>query len=372
MEQGRRVALDDSGVPFTVESRASLAVRDVAREPALAHRFADRFHPLRQRSGKEPLCAVRLTRLSDGTLLNVCCTHACLDGNAFYTFVRNWSSTCAGRPFPVPVLDPSLVPAATTRSKAEVVRQAEAEGWKKVSAWTLARMTALYASGRLGGRFKVAGYPSEVLRRLRARAIRESAEPGIRTFEALSAHLTRMCARLVGLPETARVSQVTVLDARRHVASLPAEYAANAAFTPTCGEFAAGAPLAEAACAIHRGVAPFMAVPSARLDSYLSMARDMVRHNAAVMPYDVAAMHAATPTLTYVNNFWALPTYDVDFGEGGPVLAIPHDLPDPVVLWPAPPEQGGGVEVYFSGTYARAVKRLSSDDPWWAQLRLVD
>ena len=174
------------------------------------------------------------------------------------------------------------------------------------------------------------------------------------------------------LPETAHMSQVTVLDARKHVASLPAEYAANAAFTPTCAEISVGASMGEVASAIHRGVAPFVAVPSARLVSYLSMARDMVRHNAAVMPYDVAAMHAARPTLTYVNNFWALPIYDVDFGEGRPVLAVPHDLPDPVVFWPAPPEQGAGVEVHFSGTYARAARRLTFDHPWWAQLRLVE
>ena len=90
------------------------------------------------------------------------------------------------------------------------------------------------------------------------------------------------------------------------------------------------------------------------------------------MPYDVAAMHAARPTLTYVNNFWALPIYDVDFGEEGapvlPVAAIPHALPDPVLLWPAPPDQGG-VEVYFAGRHARALRRLPKDDPWWTELR---
>ncbi len=38
------------------------------------------------------------------------------------------------------------------------------------------------------------------------------------------------------------------------------------------------------------------------------------------------------------------------------------------MIWPAPPEQGG-VEIYFGGLYARALKELPADDPWWSEMR---
>lgn len=36
-------------------------------------------------------------------------------------------------------------------------------------------------------------------------------------------------------------------------------------------------------------------------------------------------------------------------------------------FWPAPPEQGG-LEVYLTGPFARALKARRPDDPWWEAL----
>ena len=83
-------------------------------------------------------------------------------------------------------------------------------------------------------------------------------------------------------------------------------------------------------------------------------------------------MHATRPTTVYVNSFSRVPIYEVDFGDEGspvrPVLAIPHDLPDPVLIWPAPPGTGG-VEVFLTGRMARAAARPDAGDPWWKELR---
>jgi hypothetical protein len=375
MVAGSAVTLGNAGVPFSVSSRPSVCVRDLCGCPELTHRFADRLHPLLLQRGRGPVLAVRLTRLRDGTLLTVSCSHAVLDGTAFYTFVRNWSRICTGRPFPTPVLDPTLVPAPTAGPRDEILRRAAAEGWTPVSPWTLARMALLSTLGRLGGRRKMAHLAPQALRRLRNVTRREAARPRLRTFEALSAELTRLCARLVELPEETPCSQVTVLDARGHVASLPVTYVGNAAFTVACTGFAAGASRGEIAARIHDALDSRLAFPSAELASDLSLARAVVSHRALVTPYAVAAMHAPRPTLTYINNFWALPIYDIDFGGEGdpitPLLAVPHDLPDPVLIWPAPPSQGG-LDVYFAGTYARAARRLSANAPWWAELAALE
>jgi hypothetical protein len=81
------------------------------------------------------------------------------------------------------------------------------------------------------------------------------------------------------------------------------------------------------------------------------------------------------PTLLYTNSFSKFPVDDLDFGEAShpirPVRAIPHNLGDAIVLWPAPPSVGG-IELYFSGTLARAVVRLGEKDPWWTALHSFD
>lgn len=370
--KGQGVVFGGTGVPFTVASRPAIARADVVADPALAHRLAGRLSALWVQLGRQPLLKIKLTQLRDGTLLTVTCSHAALDGNAFYTFVRNWSWCCSGHSFEVPVLDPSLVPSALTVTREELVHLVETAGWSKITPWQLARVALLTLSGKLGGRFKVLELSPAALRRLRATAARESGRPDLRTFEALSAFLTRMCVRLVGHPASTRCSQVTVLDARCHVAALPASYAGNAAFAVTSAGFAASATLGEIAAAIQSGLQPFVATPSSRLTHELALARALVQQRALFMTYDVDAMHAYRPTLIYVNNFWTLPIYDLDFGEPGapiaPVLAIPHDLPDPVLIWPTAPERDG-VEVYFTGRLARAAQRLPGDHPWWSELR---
>lgn len=370
--KGRGVVFAEGGVPFTVASQPGISCADIVAEPALAHRHADRMSALGVQFGWQPLLKVRLTRLRDGTLLTVTCSHAALDGNGFYTFVRNWSWSCSGHPFGAPVLDPSLVPPPLAVSRDELVQQAQAAGWSRLTAGQLLRVVLLTLSGKLGGRCKVLTLSPAQLRRLRTAAARASQQTGLRTFEALSAHLTRMAVRLVGHPAATRCTQVTVLDARRHVATLPAEYAGNAAFAITSAGFTADATLGEIATSIQQGLQPYLATPSERLTHEIALVRALVQQRALYMTYDADAMHAAAPTLIYVNNFWTLPIYDLDFGEPGaalaPVLAIPHDLPDPVLIWPTPPEHGG-VEVYFTGRLARAVRRLPADHPWWSELR---
>ncbi|HET7133558.1 MAG TPA: hypothetical protein VFJ95_14995 [Gammaproteobacteria bacterium] len=47
--------------------------------------------------------------------------------------------------------------------------------------------------------------------------------------------------------------------------------------------------------------------------------------------------------------------------------AIPHNLGDPILVWPAPPAVGG-LELYFSGPLARALGRAGGDERWRQEL----
>lgn len=76
-----------------------------------------------------------------------------------------------------------------------------------------------------------------------------------------------------------------------------------------------------------------------------------------VVSFDIAGMYARKPTVFQVNNLSRFPIYEVDFDSGKPVLAIPPDLPNPILIWPAPPWKGG-IEVYFSGVLAHVARKL--------------
>ena len=374
MRRGRVVEPGDAGVPFTVAESAGDTVADVCAAPARAGRFSPPLRPARIRRGSQAPLGVKVTRLRDGWVLGVRCAHACLDGRGFYSMVVAWSRACSGRPFSRPVVDQSLIPVVPGRAKAEAMRAAAEAGWRKVSPVSLVRLLPALLVGRLSERAPAVRFSPAALGRLREAANREGGG-GLSTNEALSAHLTRMCIALHRIPSGTPCGEVTVVDCRGRLASVPAEFAGNASFVIPSAGFAAGAGLGEVARRIHESLAPIVETPSRELLRQVSIGIEMMQHGALRLPYDVVRVHAPRPTVTYVNNFSRLPIYEVDFGDEGrpvrPVLAIPHDLPDPVLIWPAPPETGG-VEVFFTGRAARALRRLDPADPWWKQLRQFD
>jgi hypothetical protein len=374
MRRGRVVEPDDAGVPFTVCESPDATVADVCGAPARAGRHAPPLAMLRVRHGKQAPLGVKITRLRDGWVLGVRCAHACLDGRGFYSMVLAWSRSCSGRPFARPVVDQSLIPTIALRPRDETFRAAAEAGWRRLPWMSLLRALPALLLGRLHERAPAVRFSPAALGRLKEAASRDGGG-GLSTNEALSAHLTRMCVALHRIPSGTPCGEVTVVDCRQRLASVPLEFAGNASFVVPAAGFAAGASLGEVAGRIHESLAPIVESPSRELLRQVSLALELMGQRALWLPYDVGQVHASRPTITYVNNFSKLPIYEVDFGDEGrpvrPVLAIPHDLPDPVLIWPAPPERGG-VEVFFTGRAARALRRLDPADPWWQDLRQFD
>ncbi len=372
MVGGKRVELTNQGVPFEAVEEPELTVEEVCDAPEQAGRFAPPLHKGRVKRGQEAPMTARVTRLADGSVLAVRCIHACLDGSSFYTMVRNWSWLCSGRDFPAPVLDQSLVPVPLERPRAELLACVEEQGWRRPSLFKVVTALPALLPSRLLERTPPIHVAAGELRGLKRRAIESTGREDLSTSTALSAHLARMCALLHGLPDGTRCQQVFVVDGRERAPGLPAPFAGNAASQIRGAAFEAGASFGEIAARAHDALAPFVARPSPPLAEQMALGREIMRRRLLRLPYDVAAMHTARPTVTYLNNFARMPVYDLDFGEPGhplrPVRAIPHDLPDPVLFWPAPPDRGG-VEVYLTGVAARAAARQPEDGEWWRELR---
>ncbi len=374
MREGGRVVLNNTGVPFTHAHTPEHQRRQLEQD----HGFARFFHPQwrqgRVKKGLDAPLALRLTELADGQVLSVTCTHSCMDGASFYGMVQRLSQLCAGRSIEPPVLDQGLLPTPALRSKAEVERDARDAGWRPPAIFRSLPTLAKLAFGGLTNRSRPIHLDEVFLARLRRQG-GEGCPDDIRLGDndLLTAHLSMAVSRLYGHRPDTPIQQVVVIDARRRIASIPATFVGNAALNPLGARFTLGEPLPAVAQATHRALAPMLVRPSPATTRQVLLARELMDHGVILMHFDISAMHSAKPTVCYVNNFVRMPIYDLDFGLPGapvrPVLAIPHDLPDPVLLWPGPPGRGG-VELYLTGRPDTATRALAADDPWWDQLFL--
>ncbi|MBN1336060.1 MAG: hypothetical protein JXB39_08880 [Deltaproteobacteria bacterium] len=362
-----RIHQTGEGVPFTHTSRPDLTLETLCDDPRLAHDLHPPWRRAAFERGQDPPLAAGLVDLEDGQALTLTCAHACMDGESFYTMARAWSRICTGRPVEPTVLDPSLLPSFPDRSKDEAVRAARDAGWVKPSVLRMLPTLARLMLGRLGNRSRPILLDASALD-----AIGDAAGAGLPEDvrlgrnDVITAHLTRMCARLCHPPDTV-CQQVVVLDGRGHLSGVPDAFVGNVALSALGARFPAGASLPEVALATHRALAPWLARPSPALDALWCTSLELMRHRVLMATYDVSATYTRRPTVFYVNNFARMPVYDVDFGTGPPVRVVPHDLPDPILVWPAPPGRKG-VEVYLAGVLDRA-SRAWGDDAWWAELR---
>jgi hypothetical protein len=280
--------------------------------------------------------------------------------------VLRWGRVCSGLPIEPPVLDPSLPPVPPERPKADARQAALDAGWCKPSLLRMLPALVQLILGRLGNRSRAVHLDVPALARLGEAARRGAPDDVVLgANDVLTAHLTRMLARLCHPPGTSCL-QVVVLDGRRHLLGVPGNFAGNASITALGARFDAGVGLAELAVATHRALSPWLERPSPTMAAQWCRSLELMHHRLFMANYDLAATYTRRPTVFYMNNFARLPIYDVDFGSGPPTRVIPHDLPDPILVWPAPPALGG-VEVYLAGVLDRASRALG-DEAWWSEL----
>ena len=93
---GDRIICNGAGVLFEYSSFPETSSRDISMMEITGERYGATFDVKAAMAGKSSLMSVKVSRLKDGTLLNVKCSHFCADGDAFYTMVRNWASETRG------------------------------------------------------------------------------------------------------------------------------------------------------------------------------------------------------------------------------------------------------------------------------------
>ena len=308
---------------------------------------------------------VRLTELRDGCVLAVCCSHACVDGTGFLTVMREWSRAVAGAPIATPpVARPA--PPAPPRAKGAVARSARDAGMHPISLCTGLRYLATTRLAR--ERAFVGRLSADALRGCHRACQRESPGERVTLNTALVAHVTRCLTTLLRFAPDAPITVSVVADTRGRLAAFPRDYVGNAS-TIVCTEaMPAGAPRGEIAARIQRELRRTLSRSTARLAAREALLDEVIVRRVRFLQVPLGRMMRRRPSHIYTNSFATYPIYDLDFGGVRPIRVVPPNLGDPVMIWPAPPDVGG-VEVHVGGPFARHLRTLADDDPWWSAFR---
>ena len=352
------VTLTNEGVPFETSYEPELTVEDVLKRNDFTNinEFSIKINPARFFKGLEAPLSIKITKLKNGYVLGVQCSHACLDGDSFYTMIYNWGQLCNNQPFNKPLLDQSLLPAPENKTVEEIRAEALEAGWKKISIFSIVKLLPVFASGIMKKRSRPFHISSETIDLLKAR-LSKTPDTLYSTHVVLSALITKKCMELFNHPENTRCSAVSVVNTRNRLAGVPSNYAGNSSLTLATPSFPVKAGIEEVASIIDQTLKPARQSPSPELMQLMKLNINTMKHKQPFAPFDVFGMHAKKPTIIYLNNFSKLHIYDIDFGSGKPIKVIPHDLLDQVVFWPSPPNKGG-MEVYFSGVPNRYIEKL--------------
>lgn len=358
--KGEKIVPSGEGIPFTVCEDSGLTTAEAARIPDAVNGFAS---PLKLSSFKKGACpplSLRLTHLSDGSVLSVQAAHGCMDGSSFYTMMNNWAALCRGEEIRPPVTGGTVFVPHEGASKEALVQRAANRGWYRLGWKDLFRgfgaglgIVSVYRSRPLF-------FPEEKLVELQRRFNSvHGTDFGRGTL--LAAVIAKM-SLVAAKPEHAeRCSQITVADLRGRLPGLPAEWVGNAVCNLSTDVFNSGDTLYTIAGKIGGKIREMFSEGARELEDFMELYIDCIGYRIPFLPFDLKGMTNRRPTAIYINNFLKFDIYGVDFGAGRPVAALPPDLPDQVRIWPASPDRGGA-EVYFTGRLARIIDGLPDPD----------
>ena len=355
---GDGITCSNAGVLWEDTAVPDISVKDMPRQTMPGKVFHAMFDNKAALSGNFPLLSVKVSRLEDGTVLNVRCSHFCADGNSFYSMMGNWASLTRGEGFVrKPVYDDTAVSRALEASEAYAIpapygkKAAEAlmerEGMFRIRPDVMLRMVwqkLLRIDRRLSAPVFVP-YPridsvrDASLMYSGNRAGRNAALSAI-TVELLKQRMD-WAGKTIGIVHTA--------DHRGRIDCIGPDYTGNASFTLRPTTISADLPAGQMAALIDGDMKRMLAPECER--RYFALYHAMLERKMLYLPFDISSMWCARPTTFIINNCLKFNIYGLDFGEGGPVFAWPLDFGDPVRFWPAPPEENG-VYVYFTGVFA--------------------
>ncbi|MBL4706625.1 MAG: hypothetical protein JKY54_19000 [Flavobacteriales bacterium] len=346
--KGRKIVLSNQGVLFICASNPALSREDLRKDHSLAKRVSAPLSRIKIMLGESASMSVKLTMLKDGSVLSVRCSHACMDGFSFYTMMSDWGKICRGIDIDPPIIDQAVFPTFSNSKKDEAKSKAQAQGWYGISLSGLFRMLWLVSSGKAVSRSRPYYFSPDMIDKMKQELSEDDNKP-FSSNTVLAALLANWLSSLLKHTDDTECSMTMVVDCRQRVACFPNKFIGNASSVLSFSIANANAGLKEVAESIHAALSRLRDPSSSAFSDQYWLLSELIYHRVTLMPCNVTEAFSKQPREYYLNNFTRFPIYEVDFSHGEPVLVIPHNLPDPVLIWPAPPEKGG-FEVYLTGS----------------------
>ena len=351
--QNKGVKLTNDGVPLRVVRDDDQRFEDLPQDYADAtRRFLDFAPWIDLMLGDAPVFTAKVTQCAGGgSVLGVCMSHAVSDGQGFIEFLVTWAKAANDEEHPLgdPVFDRSLVAQPAADATVEEMREMlSKEGFNNINSGAMLA-NALMAGRRIvpdflrfpAGNRMMVNISEDNMRRLR------EASGATNDNEALSAHSWLALADLCGLPNGTPLEHVTVVSGRGGRTGLPDMYFGNAAIGVCTGRVSVGdySTLAE----VRDGLRPGFTKAMMRRNKYLMLTEAAFR--AGVNGFDFDIMAFMQGQMVWCNNLVEIykKLYDLDFGTGGPTLALPPELNDIVQIQCSRPDRATGAPAGANG-----------------------
>lgn len=366
MKSAESISCNNEGFPFEVVERQDIGIKNVLKSQHVYDDFSLKLNIKDFKTGKCAPMTVCVTSLSDGTVLSVQMAHICMDGRSFYKMMNEWGVLCRGENVDIQQSVQLEFPKVDFMTKPQAAAILEKKKWTKLGFKDLVKML-IYSASKDS---KVSCTPllidGDKVKRMKAVASQKTGSE-ISANSILSAVIVKMVMKLNGLNGKRDYSLLTVADIRGRYKNINADYIGNASNNIVTHSLKDDCDVFELARQIQENIGRYAENKDGAMDEYVDLCMNSLKNKLPYVAFDLPGMNAKKPTTVNINDQHKLPVYDLDFGSGRPVIAIPNDLPDMVKIWPAN-DGKGSVMLFFRGYLAKNIVESGGADEVFNEL----
>lgn len=341
------ISTNNAGVYFEVAQQMQYSCKDLAATLFLPDLFKAKFDIKAFKKGNFPVMIVKVTQVSDGTLLNIAVNHVCADGASLYRFVSDWSKIYNGQEISPVVFNQELFPKPQHNLK-ELMEILTQKKWYKVGFKDLFLMLKdqIQSKKIVASPFFV---PYTLLDDLRKKY---SIDEHVGKHALLCAYLGDLLFNK-DIPENSRCSVVSVVNLRGR-AIYPEGFVGNAVANISTENIDVNAEIDKTAEQINSNLR--QKLEKQQLTDFFRLYTEAMTLKAPLLPFNLNGTYGKR-TCLMVNDFTGFGVYDICFGENSPIMAYPNDLPDKIKMWSGN-KQENGFYILLRGNLAKVFKKL--------------
>lgn len=337
------ITTNNAGVAFEVVQQTNYSCKDLASTFALPQDLRVKFDIKNCKKGLYPITAIKVTEISDGTLIDIAINHACADGASLYRFMSDWAKVYSNQPITPVVFQQGLFP-KPKHNIAELSQILSQKNWCKVGFKDLFSMIADRNRSK-----KIIAPPFFVsyafLDELRAK---HAIDSSVGNNALLCAYLSDLLFDKKA-PVNGRYSAVSVANLRGR-AIFPSDFIGNAVLNLTSEYFDVNDGMAAIANTINNSLR--QKLEKEYLEAFVQIYSEAMTLKAPFIPFDLKNTYGKRLSCILVNNFASFDVYGICFGADSPLKAYPNDLIDNIKIWPGSKDEKG-VYVFLRGYLAQ-------------------